>query len=39
MNILVTGGWQCTREQLKTLEDMGHQVQVLPQERDGLPVP
>ena len=38
MNILVTGGWQCTREQLQSLEDLGHQVCVMPQERDALPV-
>lgn len=38
MNILVTGAWNCTRQQLKQLTESGHQVVFLQQETDALPV-
>lgn len=38
MNILVTGAWNCTREQLDALAELGHTVVFLQQEKDPLPV-
>ena len=39
MNILVTGAWQYTDEQLESLKQMGHTVSVLSDERDEIPCP
>lgn len=38
MNILVTGAWKCTEEDLNTIAAMGHQVVFMQQEREALPV-
>ena len=38
MNLLVTGAWRCTREQLDDLGRMGHHVFFLQQEADALPL-
>lgn len=37
MNLLVTGAFSCTTEQLKILEDMGNSVLFLQNEKDALP--
>ena len=37
MNLLVTGAWQGAKEHLDTLEQMGHAVAFLQQEKDALP--
>lgn len=39
MNILVTGAWKCTRQQLDTIAGLGHQVAFMQNESDPLPVP
>lgn len=38
MNILVTGAWRCTQEQLDSIAALGHQVAFLQQESEALPV-
>lgn len=38
MNLLVTGAWKCTPEQLDGLGNMGHQVVFMQNESDALPV-
>lgn len=38
MNLLVTGAWHCTREQLDSIARLGHQVFFLQQEADALPM-
>ena len=38
MNLLVTGAWRCTPEQLDGLRQMGHQVVFMQNESDALPV-
>lgn len=38
MNLLITGAWNCTREQLKCLEEQGHKIFFLQQEKDALPL-
>lgn len=38
MNILVTGAWKCTEEDLNTIAAMGHQVVFMQQEREALPI-
>lgn len=38
MNLLVTGAWSCTREQLKCLEEQGHTIFFLQQEQEPLPL-
>ena len=39
MNLLVTGAWRCTQEQLAHLADLVHQVYFLQNEKDPLPIP
>ena len=39
MNILVTGAWNCTKEQIDWIAGRGHQVTFLQQEQDALPIP
>ena len=34
MNLLVTGAWSCTKAQLDTLAQMGHQVTFMQYEKD-----
>lgn len=38
MNLLITGAWRHTPEQLKTLEELGHTVTFMQYENDPLPV-
>ena len=38
MNILITGAWNCTREEMAWFSDMGHRVVFLQREQDPLPV-
>lgn len=38
MNLLVTGAWRCTQQQLQRLEQMGHRVVFMQNESDVLPV-
>lgn len=38
MNLLVTGAWSCTEQQLEQLRQMGHSVCYMQQEKDPLPV-
>lgn len=38
MNLLITGAWNCTQEQRKQIEDLGHRVFFLQNEADLLPV-
>ncbi len=38
MNILVTGAWRCTAEQLDSIREMGHEVVFMQNESDSLPV-
>ena len=38
MNLLVTGAWNCTPQQLETLSQMGHQIVFMQNESDRLPV-
>lgn len=38
MNLLVTGAWRCTPEQLDQLRELGHTVVFMQNESDGLPV-
>lgn len=38
MNILVTGAWKCTQEQLDTIARLGHQVVFMQNESDELPI-
>ena len=38
MNLLVTGAWRCTPEQLDGLRQMGHQIVFMQNESDALPV-
>ena len=38
MNLLVTGAWRCTREQLDSIARLGHQVYFLQQESEALPL-
>ena len=37
MNLLITGAWQEAKKYIETIEKMGHQVQFLQFEKDGLP--
>lgn len=37
MKLLVTGAWRCTQEQLSVLEDFGHNVVFMQNEKDALP--
>ena len=37
MNLLATGAWSCTEEQLNSLKSLGHNVSFLQQETDELP--
>lgn len=37
MNLLITGAWQEAKKYIETIEQMGHQVQFLQFEKDGLP--
>ncbi|MBQ9427951.1 MAG: hydroxyacid dehydrogenase [Clostridia bacterium] len=37
MNLLVTGSWQCTSEQLDAVRALGHDVVLMPYEKDALP--
>ena len=39
MNLLVTGAWHCTQEQLDSLQQLGHAVFFLQNEQDALPLP
>lgn len=39
MNLLVTGAWRCTEEQLAQIAESGHQVFFLQNEKDALPLP
>lgn len=39
MNLLITGAWKYTPEQLETIKAMGHTVFVLQNEQDALPIP
>lgn len=39
MNLLITGAWNCTQEQLAEIADMGHRIFFLQQEQDLLPLP
>lgn len=39
MNILVTGAWNCTKEQIDWIEGQGHKVTFLQQEQDVLTIP
>lgn len=39
MNILITGAWNCTREQMERIADMGHKIFFLQNEKDPLPIP
>ena len=38
MNILVTGAWKCTREDMEQLKNKGHQVAFMQFEQEQLPV-
>ena len=38
MNLLITGAWNCTREQMEAIAALGHCVSFLQQEKDPLPV-
>ena len=38
MNLLVTGAWRCTQQQLDAIAQMGHQVVFMQQESEDLPV-
>ena len=37
MRLLVTGAWKCTQEQLNNLEQLGHEIIFLQNEKDELP--
>ena len=39
MNLLVTGAWSSAKDYFPQLEEMGHQIVFLQQERESLPVP
>ena len=39
MNLLITGAWRCTQEQLNTVAQLGHNVFFLQNEKDELPLP
>ena len=39
MNILITGAWQCTKEQRDGIEKLGHRVCFLQNEQNELPIP
>ena len=39
MNLLITGAWNCTQEQLAEITGMGHRIFFLQQENDPLPLP
>lgn len=39
MNILITGAWQCTKEQRDGIEKLGHRVCFLQSEQNELPIP
>ena len=39
MKLLITGAWRCTSEQLNQIEQMGHSVVFLQNEKDPLPCP
>lgn len=39
MNLLVTGAWRCTHEQLDSIARLGHTVYFLQNETDALPLP
>ena len=38
MNLLVTGAWKCSNEQLKSLENLGNVVTFMQNEKDALPL-
>lgn len=38
MNLLVTGAWDCTPEQLQYIEELGHKIFFLQQEKEALPL-
>lgn len=38
MNLLITGAWNCTREQIEAIAGLGHRVSFLQNERDPLPL-
>ncbi len=38
MKILVTGAWKCSKEQLNKIEDLGHFVVFMQNEKDDLPI-
>lgn len=37
MNLLITGAWKCTQEQLDALQDLGHRIVFMQNEKDALP--
>ena len=39
MKLLVTGAWNCTEEQLKAVENLGHEIFFMQNEKDALPIP
>lgn len=39
MNLLITGAWRCTQEQLEHISRLGHKVFFLQNEKDELPLP
>lgn len=39
MNLLITGAWRCTQEQLNTIAQLGYHVFFLQNEKDKLPLP
>ena len=38
MKLLVTGAWSCTAEQLKSVENLGHEIFFMQNEKDALPI-
>ena len=38
MRLLVTGAWQCTKEQLDVLRSQGHEIVFMQNEKDTLPI-
>ena len=37
MKLLITGAWNCTKEQLNQIEKLGHSIVFLQNEKDNLP--
>lgn len=37
MNLLITGAWKCTQEQLNALRDLGHDIVFMQNEQDAIP--